>query len=161
MKKETRLYNILFPVWMLVWLPSYLWIFLIPANYLIDRFVLKKSLSTITDKDDFLKKHTWKICIAGFFSDLIGSLAMFGSLYVTEKDNRLVNAISFDPFSDLRAFLFVSLMVFVSAVLIYFIDKKILLKAGLEETQARRSALYLAVFTAPYMFLFSSRWLYY
>ncbi|MBQ1287153.1 MAG: hypothetical protein IIY22_01205, partial [Erysipelotrichaceae bacterium] len=79
MKKEVRLYNVLFPVWMLVWIPSYLWIFLIPANYLIDRFVLTKSLSGDLDKDVFLKKHTWKICIAGFFSDLIGSLLMFGS----------------------------------------------------------------------------------
>ena len=160
MKKEVRLYNVLFPVWMLVWIPSYLWIFLIPANYLIDRFVLKKSLSGDLDKDVFLKKHTWKICIAGFFSDLIGSLAMFGSLYVTEEDNRLVNAITFDPFSDLRAFLFVSLMVFISAVLIYFIDKKILKKAGLDDMQAKRSALFMAVFTAPYMFLFPSGWIY-
>ena len=47
-KGGTRIYNVLFPLWLLVWIPSPLWLILIPANYIIDRLVLKLSLP----KDD-------------------------------------------------------------------------------------------------------------
>lgn len=160
MKKEVRLYNVLFPIWMLIWIPSFLWVVLIPLNYMIDRFVLKKSLPDTIDKESFLNKTAYKICASGFLCDLIGSSLMFLSLYLSGDDYRLANAISFDPFSDLFAFVLVVSMIFVSAVLIYLIDKQILKKAGLNEDQARRSALFLAVFTAPYLFLIPSNWLY-
>ena len=160
MKKEVRLYNVLFPVWILVWIPSFFWIVLIPLNYCLDRFVLKKSLPDTIDKDSFCNKTAYKICASGFFCDLIGSILMFSSLYLTGVDYRLANAISFDPFSHVMAFFFVLSMIAVSGSLIYFIDKRILLKAGLNEAQAKRSALFLAVFTAPYLFLFPSKWIY-
>ena len=41
---EKVLYNVLFPIWLLVFFPSYLWLILIPANYMIDRIVLRWSL---------------------------------------------------------------------------------------------------------------------
>ena len=68
-KKEVKLYNILFPIWMLIFFPSWLWLFLIPANYLIDRCVLYWILGAMPDKGAFCSKRTSKICIAGFFSD--------------------------------------------------------------------------------------------
>ena len=160
MKKEVRLYNVLFPIWLLVWIPSFLWLALIPANYFIDRFVLYKSLSEDIDRKDFCNKNAHKICAVGFLCDFIGSALMFLTLYLTGEDYRLANAISFDPFSDLRALFIVIIMILVSGLLIYLIDKKVLTKAGLDAKQAHRSALFLAVFTAPYLFLIPSNWLY-
>lgn len=43
-KQSVTLYNILFPIWMLVWIPSPLWLLLIPLNFIIDYLVLYKSL---------------------------------------------------------------------------------------------------------------------
>ena len=63
-KKEVKLYKILLPIWILVFWPSWLWLILIPANYLIDRLVLRWSLGEMPDKGAFCRKHTWKICIA-------------------------------------------------------------------------------------------------
>lgn len=60
-------------MWLIIFLPSYFWLVLIPLNYLIDRVVLKWSLGDKPDKGLFCRKHTWKICLAGFFSDFVGA----------------------------------------------------------------------------------------
>ena len=46
---NTKIYNILLPLWLLIFLPSYLWLALIPLNYMIDRVVLKWSLGGMFD----------------------------------------------------------------------------------------------------------------
>lgn len=43
-KQSITLYNILFPIWILVWIPSPLWLLLVPLNFAIDYLVLYKSL---------------------------------------------------------------------------------------------------------------------
>ena len=48
----------------------------------------------------------------------------------------------------------------VSAVCIYLLDKWILGKEGLEPELVKRSAVRLALITAPYLYLFPSRLLY-
>ena len=50
LKNSTKLYNILLPLWFIIFIPSWLWLLLIPANYLIDRIVLKWSLGDLEDK---------------------------------------------------------------------------------------------------------------
>ena len=76
-KGKATLYNILLPLWILVFWPSWLWLILIPANYLIDRVVLRWSLGDMPEKGSFCRRHTWKICIAGFAADGIGALLLF------------------------------------------------------------------------------------
>ena len=49
-KNSTKLYNILLPLWFIIFIPSWLWLLLIPANYLIDRIGLKWSLGDLEDK---------------------------------------------------------------------------------------------------------------
>ena len=39
MKKDIRLYNVIFPVWMLVLFPI-MWLIVIPANFVVDSLVL-------------------------------------------------------------------------------------------------------------------------
>ena len=66
----------------------------------------------------------------------------------------------FDPFSDFIGLLIVAASIAVSAVCIYFLDRWILGKAGLEPEQVKRAAIRLALITAPYLYLFPSRLLY-
>lgn len=75
--------------------------------------------------------------------------------------DKIGGGIAFDPFSHIGAFLITALSVAAAGVLIYFIDRKILTKAGLSAEQAGSSALKLAVITAPYLYFFPSRLLYY
>ena len=78
-RRRPAFYNVMFPLWMLIWFPSWLWLLLIPANYLIDRLVLWWSLGSAEDRQQFCRQHTWKICLAGFASDFAGSLLLLGA----------------------------------------------------------------------------------
>ena len=162
--KNVKLYNILLPLWLIIFLPSYLWLALIPLNYIIDRAVLRWSLGGMPDKGLFCRKHTWKICLAGFLSDLAGSLILLGVSIpvseISEKFYDIGHAIMFDPFSNLIGLLIVIASITVSAVCIYLLDKWILGKEGLEPELVKRSAVRLALITAPYLYLFPSRLLY-
>lgn len=161
---STRLYNILLPLWLIIFWPSYFWLILIPLNYIIDRVVLRWSLGDRPDKGLFCRNNTWKICLAGFFSDFAGAAIMLIiSLIAGEHTDKLYNighAVMFDPFSDFLGLLIVAACIAVSAACIYFIDKRVLRKAGLDLEQAKRSSLRLALITAPYLYLFPSQLLY-
>lgn len=161
---NTKIYNILLPLWLLIFLPSYLWLALIPLNYMIDRVVLKWSLGGVFDKGLFCRKHTWKICLAGFLGDLAGALILLIiSIPLANQNEKLYDighAIMFDPFSNPAGLLIVVASIAVSAACIYLLDKWILGRAGLDPEQVKRSALRLALITAPYLYLFPSRFLY-
>ena len=159
-KKPIRLYNILLPIWMLVWWPSWLWLLLIPGNYLIDRLVLRWSLQGREDRGAFCRRHTWKICLAGFVSDFAGAALMLYTVYATESSREFNNALAYAPFSHWGAFAVTVLSVALSGLLIFLLDRFILKKAGLDAAQARRSALCMALITAPYLYLFPTGLLY-
>ena len=168
--KTVKLYNILLPIWILVFWPSQLWLILIPANYLIDRIVLRWSLGDMPEKGLFCRKHTWKICIAGFLSDLIGAMLMFGvfmcEVWIGDDSplkpamDKIEYAVGFNPFSNFGGFLITALSVALAGACIYLIDKKLLRKAGLDMEQAKKSARRLALITAPYLYFLPSELLY-
>ena len=163
--KETRLYNILLPIWILLFWPSWLWLILIPANYIIDRLVLGWSLSGMEERGRFLRRHTWKICLAGFAADLAGAALLF-ALFMAGGNadggilEDLAYGVGFDPFGSLPAFLAVAASVAASGIVIYLLDRLILGKAGLTAEQAKSAALRMALITAPYLYLFPSKILY-
>ena len=155
------------PIWLLVFWPSYLWLILIPLNYLIDRIVLKWSLKDMPEKDAFCRRYNWNICLAGFLADFAGMavlLAVFMLTGTLVKDSspirgiidNLEYGIGFNPFYNIFSFIVVAISVAVSALCIYLLDKKILEKAGLDSEQAKCSALKLALITAPYLYFFPS-----
>ena len=165
---DKRLYNVIFPIWLLVFFPSYLWLILIPVNYLIDRIVLRWSLGDMSDKNLFCRKNTWKICLAGFLGDFVGSIALFfASQLLSGLGGKRFSflqmageGIMFDPFTNVLSFLIVAAGIALSAVCIYNLDKRILGKTEREPEQVKRAAFRLALFTAPYLYLIPSRWFY-
>lgn len=168
MKKEYKLYNILFPIWMLIFFPTYLWLFLIPANYLIDYLVTRLSMKHL-GIEEYQKKalrHSWKICIIGFLSDFIGAAVLLGTeLILDRQGNRdwyeLINGINWNPFVNIYSFLLITAGIVIAGVCIYFLNQWMLGKdKDLTKQQVKKIALYLAVFTAPYLFLIPSMWIY-
>ena len=166
--KNTKLYNLLLPLWILVLWPSWLWAILIPANYLIDRIVLRWSLGNREDKKLFCRKHTWEICLAGFFGDFVGALFLFALLLLGDRfvpsslrtvflEMRLAES---NPFGSVPAFIAVALSVALAGAVIYLLDRLILKAAGLGAEEARRSALKIALITAPYLYFIPSSLLY-
>ena len=164
-KQSVTLYNILFPIWMLVWIPSPLWLLLIPLNFAIDYLVLYKSLPANAKRKAFCDRHAWKICAAGFAADFIGSLFLFAAFMITSSHKpdslqAISHGLGLNPFENAAAFLIVVVAILLAAYCIYRFDRYILKRAGLPEGQSKTSALWLAVVTAPYLFLLPSEILY-
>ena len=165
-KKEYRIYNVLFPIWMLIFIPSPLWLLIIPGNYIIDRLVLYLSLKNYPERNAFCKQSTWKICLAGFGADFIGALFLFFLMTLETmfpEESAIAKAlygVSENPFSNVGSFIFVALAIIISGIIIYSLDKYILKKNGLEDSQAKKSALWMAIATAPYLFLIPTTLLY-
>ena len=164
-KQSVTLYNILFPIWMLVWIPSPLWLLLIPLNFIIDYLVLYKSLPADAKRKAFCDRHAWKICAAGFAADFIGSLFLFAAFMITSSHKpdslqAISHGLGLNPFENAAAFLIVVVAILLAAYCIYRFDRYILKRAGLPEGQSKTSALWLAVVTAPYLFLLPSEILY-
>lgn len=164
-KRPVLTYNILLPIWLLIWFPSWLWILLIPANYLIDRIVLHWSLKGLDDRNAFCRRATWKICVAGFLSDFVGSALLFGmgillSSLGSDVAGDIADSLMFDPFGNIGALACALLAVALAGLCIFLLDRRILNASGLDQERARTAALRLALITAPYLFLIPSSLLY-
>lgn len=169
-RKTVTLYNLLFPIWCLVWLPTPLWLIIIPGNYLIDRLVFtiasKKQNPELTKT--FFRKHTWKLFLFGFLSDFIGSIMLLAALLIPVPEGvgkvynqtpygKFMNALQFNPFSYFPTLLYTLLAVGVAGLLIYVFDRGVLKRTGaFSQEQAHKIALAMAIFTAPYLYLVPS-----
>lgn len=164
-KKGCRLYNIIFPIWML-WLFPVTWIIVLPANFGIDLLVtvICFKLMHVEGIKDKLKKRIWAIWGFGFLADFIGTAVMFipnlidGNVWWI---NNIANPVCFNPFENIYSFLWATGCVLISGICIYFLNSRIALKnTGLEDSRIKRTALALAVFTAPYLFYLPTAWFY-
>lgn len=170
-KGETRLYNVIFPIWMLILFP-YAWIVVLPLNFLIDFLVVRLSFRKASVED--AGKKTWRtilrVWLCGFAADLLGAALMLTSDYIGlgEKsafdiwwNEHVAHAAMADPFSEIYGFLYVSLCVAITGALIYLANRYFCLnRAGLTRQQRKKTALHLALFTAPYLFFLPIEWFY-
>lgn len=172
-KKGTgiKLYNVIFPIWML-WLFPQTWVVILPANFLIDLLVIVLTMRHLQIPD--IKRKAggmiFKTWLCGFAADFVGNFLMiaiefpefdintaFGRWWYDYVSGPAV----FNPFSSIWAFLWVTICVIVTALCIYGLNKKICLAGtDLEEWQKKKLALSLAVFTAPYLFYLPTEWFY-
>lgn len=170
-KKQIKLYNVIFPFWMLVYFPPII-LFAMPANWLIDFIVLRMSMKKIGIENykEYSKKAIWKTWIAGFVADFIGGLLMIAVLVIDSIVDytssfgqwwyeKMTNAVMLNPFETFPAFVWVLLCTFVSSWLIYVLNKKwCLKKIDIDEQYKKKIALALAIFTAPYLFFLPTMW---
>ena len=146
-KKEIRLYNVLFPIWMLMIIPT-AWVAVLPANFIVDSLVLLITAKKIgiLEKGVY-KKHILRVWIFGFIADLIGAGILLGSLYIFE-----------DFFRGDELTLTLPAML-VSAVMIFLFNYRFSF-SELDKGARLRMALSFAIFTAPYTFLIPLNWIY-
>ena len=151
MRKDVKLYNIIFPMWSVyfygIFFPP-LWLILLPANFLVDTLVLLFLFHRlgIAEKKALYKKSIWRTWGFGFLADIIPSTL----LVVISWDDIPFNP--YDTLTSLPAFLFTTAGVVLAGVLIYFFHMKwVWKKIDIEESQKRKIALGMAVLTAPYL----------
>ena len=148
MKQEKRLYNVLFPFWMILLFPE-VWLIVLPGNFIIDSIVLIISMFALhmADKKQFYKKNILKIFGIGMLSDIIGSAYML----------LLVLGFQIGRMGD-ELYLTLPALV-ISGVLIYILNYFISFKKCDRKERIRLSLIF-ALVTAPYTFLIPSSWMY-
>ncbi|MBR6742200.1 MAG: hypothetical protein IKM09_02035 [Clostridia bacterium] len=147
-KNDFKLYNVLFPFWMLLLFPA-VWLIVIPGNFIIDSLVLLLSMLAfkIADKKGWYKQYILKIYLFGMLSDLIGAGYMLLMITVFE-----LGKMGDELYLTVPALLISAALIF---VLNYFVTFK---KA--DKALRLKFSLVFAIVTAPYTFLVPSSWLY-
>ena len=146
--KEEKLYNVLFPFWMILFFPQ-LWAIVLPGNFIIDSVVFAVSMLCLRLEN---KKHWYKKCILkifglGMLADIIGSLYMLALMLLFKIGN-----MGDELYLTLPA-------LFISAVLIFVFDYFISFRQMDKKIRLILSLIF-AILTAPYTFLIPSSWIY-
>ena len=148
MKKEVKLYNVLFPFWMLLLFPQ-MWLIVLPGNFIIDSLVLLVSMAVlkIADKKQWYKKHILKIFLFGLLADIIGSAYM------------LLMMIGFE-LGRMGDELHLTIPALASSAVLIFVFNYLITFRKADKVLRLKFALTFAIVTAPYTFLIPSSWLY-
>lgn len=159
MKKQTRIYNVLFPIW-LIWLFPQVLVFVVPGNLVIDCAVLLLTLLALkhTQKKAVVKALWWKLWLLGFAADGVGTAWMFLGwlLAIPFEDfwDDTLRYIMYNPFGHPLALLWTLAGVAIAGGCIYFFDKRAMKSCALLTDRERHIiALAMAVVTAPWLFL--------
>ncbi len=170
MKKETTLYNVVFPIWLMVLFPT-AWIAVIPLNLIVDFLVMFITLKVLKSQNAKLciKSSLLPVWLFGFLSDFIGVGILFSTYLIglipalSESDayTDILGALTMNPFENIWALLWTLAAIAVAGVMIYIFNRFISFrKLPLENKQKHLLALSMAVFTAPYLFLLPTKLFY-
>ena len=146
-KNNVKLYNVLFPFWMLLLFPR-VWLIILPGDFIIDSLVLLIGMAAwkIAEKKQWYKHYIVPIFGFGMLSDLVGAGYML--LMVVLEVGRMGD----------EWYLTVPALV-LSAVLIFVLNYFVTFRKA-DKILRLKMALVFAVVTAPYTFLIPSSWLY-
>ena len=127
--KPVKLYNAIFPIWILIIFPT-TWLIVLPANFVIDLLVMLITLKCMKVPD--IRRNTFPIIFGvwatGFVADILGSLGLM-CLTMTISNvqtpfllwwNNVLNAIIYNPFKNAFAVLIITILVIISAVSIFW-----------------------------------------
>jgi len=168
--KQVKLYNVIFPIWFILFFPPIIFITL-AGNYIIDSlvvigcfFIYKLSSKQQVNFKTFYKKSIIKVWLFGFLADIIGVAILFitgilgGSLGIPHD---WLTGINFDPFNHPAAVVIITFAMLISGLFIFLFNYNITFKNQIEEKKLRfKVALTIAIITIPWTFLLPTKWFY-
>ena len=171
MKREIRIYNVLFPIWLLLLFPPVILLSL-TGNFLVDSAVILLTLRVLRGRwgGGVWKASILRAWLLGFLADFIGGAVMLAPAFLNEGVSgipdkswldRLTYGVYFNPFDSLPAFLWTALATAVAALCIYGFNRRFVFRrADVSEGERRRLSLVMAVVTAPWLFFLPTAWFY-
>lgn len=170
-RRETKLYDVVLPIWLLWLLPRSLAV-VIPVIFLLDFLVLffeMKHLG-IGGRREKLRTMLWKTWTLGLLGDLAGAAFLFLATEVPTNlktgfgrwwYHYLTEPLSVNPFHSVFSIFWAAAAVLLAGMAIYVFNWKVAFaKLKIQEEKKRQLAVSLALFTAPYLFLLPSSLLY-
>lgn len=167
--KQLKLYNVIFPIWFILFLPPVILVTL-AGNFLIDSLVLIgcyycfKLAQLGLDLKTFYKKSIVKVWLFGFLADFAGAALLFvtglmGDFWGLPYD--IASAVNYDPFSHPLGVLIIVLAMIVAGILIFFFNHRFIFPKLISDAQLRfKTALAIALITIPWTFLLPTKWFY-
>lgn len=167
--KDVKLYNVIFPIWLIVFMPPVILISL-AGNFIIDSlvllacfFVFKMSANQLELKA-FYRKSIIKVWLLGFVSDIGGAVILFitGLLGdIVGLPYEVTSAISYDPYRNTTALAIVIFAMLVSGFLIFIFNYRFTFVKQIKDKKLRfKTAMTIAIITIPWTFLLPTRWFY-
>lgn len=154
--KDIKLYNLIFPVYMLWLLPPAFFIIAI-LNFIIDSIVVLITTKALKIENIFskYKKVILKAWGFGFLADFIGASFLFGmSSLFDSLDIPIKYNIDYNPFGNIYALIITIIGILIAGILIFIFNKKICLnKTDLTERQKFIISIVMTIITSPYLFL--------
>lgn len=169
---QIRLYNLIFPMWFMLWFPGWYWLIILPVNFLVDYLVLKVCFKkkVMDNYKSLLKKYSWKTWIYGFLADLIGAIYLLiiyggvsivgeglidaGSRKIGIKISVWANDSMISAWDNPLGFIVSLSGVALAGFLVYKFNFSMLKKnEAIGEDIARYVAKWLAIITAPYLIM--------
>lgn len=163
--KMRKLYNVIFPIWLILILPPIV-LLVIPSNYIIDSLVLIIGLKLLKQTNWFniYKKTILKIWIIGFIVDIFGSLLLLGTQFIIDNNflyANLVYPLAWNPFMKPLSFIYCLLTIVLCGFFIYVINYKFTFKTtNLDKKNKKFLSLLLGLLTAPYLFFIPTSFIY-
>lgn len=157
MKKNQRLYSLIFPVWAVFLFPS-AWFAVLPLNLLIDGcllFVILR-LARVENIRAAFFKNVLKVWIFGLLSSCVGFMAQMipFAFRGSERAAEISLALSQNPFTDIYAVLLSVLSIIISAAICFLLNFKLTFsKADYTKKVRLFASLVFSVITAPYTLL--------
>ena len=147
MGKQTKLYNVFFPIWMLVMIPQ-TWIAVFPVNFLVDSLVLILLMRylQVEEKKVFYKKHIVSVFFFGLLADLVGAGLLLLAMVLE------VGTMGDELYLTIPA-------VAISGLCIYLLHYFVIFRKE-DKALRKKMALTFAIATAPYTFLIPTAWVY-
>lgn len=167
--KEIKLYNVIFPVWFLLFFPPVIFITLF-GNLIIDSLVVIAAFTMFRmtahqiSLKSFYKRSIIKVWLFGFAADLIGAAILFVTGITGDQlglPHEVTSAVNFDPFSHPAGLAVVIIAMLISGLYIFIFNYYLTFVRLIEDKGLRfKTALTIAVITIPWTFLLPTRWFY-
>ena len=149
MKREIRLYNVMFPIWFFFLWPVPFWLIILPINFAFDSLVLWLAAKKKQIQEKIWKKSILRIWLIGFLSDQLGAGLIFLMMLAVDK-----LGLNWDIFLFPGTTLFSLPGVLLAGLLIYRLNSRFSFrKTNLTAAEIHFLSLALAIFTAPYAML--------
>ena len=156
-----RMYNVIFPIWVILVIAPWLWLIMIPLNFLIDWAVLYFGLKHLKYQNIAIifRQKILKIVGFGFLADIIGIVILFllNMIFGFIGLQDILFGINFNPFSNCIALLVMVGIIIIVAIIIYKFNYHLVFKdSNLSWYQRHHLCFYFAIYTAPYLFVIPS-----
>lgn len=157
MKRDLKLYNVMFPIWMFLFLPTIVWLIILPVNFAVDSLVVLLVLGRLglAPRKEIWKQSIIRVWLFGFLSDFIGAALTMLLLVVFDNWGHVTLEM---PYGQLLVLPGIAL----AGVFIYLLNRHFSFKnCYLADDAVKKLSLALALFTAPYAMLWPIEWMYF